>query len=127
MDIYLIRHTTPDVPKGTCYGASDLGVVETFPQEASAIKAILPSAHPEATVISSPLIRCKQLADTLFENQSIIVEESLKEMSFGDWELILWKEIDQTALKAWFPRFVTHAPPNGETFQQVYELSLIHI
>lgn len=121
MEIYLIRHTTPDIPKGTCYGASDLEVVDTFPQEAAAIKSVLPNTHQEATIISSPLIRCKQLAYTLFENHSITIEESLKEMSFGDWELTLWKEIDQTALKAWFPHFVTQAPPNGETFQQVFD------
>ena len=121
MEIFLIRHTTPDVPKGTCYGATDLGVVETFPEEAAAITSILPPIHQDAIIVSSPLIRCKKLADTLFSPERVIVEANLKEMSFGDWELQLWKEIDKEAMKAWFPNFVEKSPPNGESFQEVYD------
>jgi len=33
MEIYLIRHTTPDVAKGICYGQTDLDVANTFEEE----------------------------------------------------------------------------------------------
>lgn len=121
MEIYLIRHTTPNIPKDTCYGASDIDVVETFEEEAAAIKAVLPTFQENVFFVSSPLIRCKKLALFLSNGHPVHMEESLKEISFGDWELQKWKEIDQVAMKAWFPNFVTSAPPNGESFQQVYD------
>jgi len=121
METYLIRHTTPNIPKGTCYGASDIDVVESFVEEAAAIKAVLPTFQKQALFVSSPLIRCKKLAHSLSTDHPIYIEPQLKEMSFGDWELQKWKEIDRAAMNAWFPNFVTIAPPNGESFQEVYD------
>lgn len=37
MKIYLIRHTTPHIEKGICYGQTDLDVAETFNNEAEII------------------------------------------------------------------------------------------
>ena len=42
-EIYLIRHTTPEVEKGVCYGQTDLNLKNTFPQEAKRIKEITPN------------------------------------------------------------------------------------
>jgi len=120
METYLIRHTTPNIPKGTCYGASDIDVVDTFGEEAAAVKAVLPILQENSLFVSSPLIRCKKLAHSISMGQPILIEQPLKEMSFGDWELQKWKEIDRVAMNAWFPNFVTVAPPNGESFQEVY-------
>ena len=39
MNIYLIRHTSVDVPKGMCYGQSDVPLRSTFEEEAAAVKA----------------------------------------------------------------------------------------
>ena len=33
MEIYLVRHTTPAIEKGVCYGQTDLNVAETFEEE----------------------------------------------------------------------------------------------
>ena len=41
MEVILIRHTTPDVPTGTCYGQSDVPLKETFEEEAAVAKAAL--------------------------------------------------------------------------------------
>ena len=124
MDIYLIRHTTPKVDKGICYGATDLPVVETFPTEAKAVKAALPIYQATTTVYSSPLIRCHQLAQFIAPPQHIIVESSLREISFGDWEMHPWKSIDKTVMKNWFDNFVNIPPPNGEAFQTVYDRTI---
>ena len=35
MEIYLVRHTTPDVAKGICYGQADIDVTATFLAEAA--------------------------------------------------------------------------------------------
>ena len=53
MEIYLIRHTTPDVAKGICYGQTDLALTATFPEEAEHVLKQLP---PDLDVVySSPL------------------------------------------------------------------------
>lgn len=48
MDIYLIRHTTPDVPPGTCYGQSDVDVAASFMDEFSAL-------HPKLKHLPEPM------------------------------------------------------------------------
>jgi alpha-ribazole phosphatase len=42
MDIYLIRHTSVDVPKGLCYGQSNVSLTKTFEEEAKVIQKKLP-------------------------------------------------------------------------------------
>lgn len=43
MNIYLIRHTSVDVPKGLCYGQSDVPLRPTFEAEAAVTKAKIES------------------------------------------------------------------------------------
>lgn len=38
MELTMIRHTSVDVPKGTCYGQSDVALASTFLEEAAAVK-----------------------------------------------------------------------------------------
>ena len=45
MNIYLIRHTSVDVPKGLCYGQSDVPLRPTFEIEAAVTKAKIESIH----------------------------------------------------------------------------------
>ncbi len=119
MEIYLIRHTKPNINKDTCYGQADLDVVETFHEEAKCIQEYLPE-HIEA-VYSSPLKRCRQLAEHLFPKHPIYFDDRLKEISCGDWELKLWDEIDQDHLKAWMADFANVVIPGGESYTQLYE------
>ena len=73
-DIYLIRHTTPAVAKGVCYGQTDLDITETFLEEAEVIRQVLPAGI--AAVHSSPLQRCARLARHLFPGHSISLRTS---------------------------------------------------
>ena len=41
MNIYLIRHTLPNVLPGICYGHADLGLADSFPTELQSIQAKL--------------------------------------------------------------------------------------
>ena len=45
MKVYIIRHTAPDVPQGTCYGQTDVPLKETFETEARAVQAVCRSFH----------------------------------------------------------------------------------
>jgi alpha-ribazole phosphatase len=119
MEIYLIRHTRPDITKDRCYGQADLDVVETFHEEAQCIQEYLPK-HIEK-VYSSPLKRCRQLAEHLFPAHDLHFDDRLKEINCGEWELKLWDDIDQDLLKAWMDDFANVVIPGGESYTQLYE------
>ena len=61
MKVTMIRHTSVDVPKGMCYGWSDVPVAPTFEQEATETKKSLEGKSFDC-VFSSPLTRAKKLA-----------------------------------------------------------------
>lgn len=119
MEIYLIRHTTPDVIKGTCYGQADLDVVESFMDEASVIKQYLPKNIQQ--VYTSPLQRCRKLAEHLFPAHNLQLHDDLKEINCGEWELKLWNDIPQEVLMPWMNDFVNVRIPGGESYLDLYD------
>lgn len=118
MEIYLIRHTTPKVEKGICYGQADLDITETFLEEVEAIKPHLPS--DEIKVYSSPLQRCKKLADALFDGLAIDVHDDLMELNCGQWELLPWNDIPKEEIQPWMDDFVNVPVPKGESYVDLH-------
>jgi alpha-ribazole phosphatase len=117
MEVYLIRHTTPKVGKGICYGQTDLDIDETsFEQELNFIFKNLPKDIEK--YFSSPLKRCRQLAERL--STDFKVDERLMELNFGDWENKNWNEIDKTKLNEWMQDFAKISPPNGENYKALH-------
>lgn len=112
MDIYLIRHTTPAIEKGIIYGQTDIDVTPDFEKEATAIQQNIPTDTD--AVYSSPLQRCTKLAQFLF-NKDVIEDSRLQELNFGDWEGLMWGDVEEKQLNNWMENFVTTAPPNGES------------
>ncbi|MEX6691172.1 alpha-ribazole phosphatase [Danxiaibacter flavus] len=119
MEIYLIRHTTPDVARGICYGQADIDVTDSFHTEASLIKAYLPASIQQ--VHCSPLQRCRKLAELLFPQALIQYHDALKEINCGDWELKKWDDIDKAEIQPWMEDFVNVCIPNGENYVQLHE------
>lgn len=129
--IYLIRHTTPDVPKGVCYGQTNLDVMPSFEEEFLQITEKLQVFLDKNTIqkiYTSPLLRCQKLAQTLNQNilqyannQSFNIDfledARLMEMNFGDWEMKTWAHIHENDLNNWMNNFVTVKTPNGESFE----------
>ena len=62
MEVILIRHTSVDVPKGVCYGQTDVPLRDSFEEEASITAQQLQNDVFDA-VFTSPLSRCTRLAD----------------------------------------------------------------
>ena len=118
MEIYLIRHTTPDIEKGTCYGQADIGTTGSFYEEAHSIVQHVPS-HLSA-VYSSPLQRCRQLAEHLFPQKEIILDDRLKEINCGNWELQHWDDIEEPHLQRWMNDRINVCMPGGESYVQLY-------
>lgn len=119
MGIYLIRHTTPLVEKGTCYGQLDLDVTEAFHEEAALIKATLPPGIGK--VFTSPLQRCRKLAEHLFPAHELNHEPALMEINCGIWEGLHWDNIPPEEVRPWMDDFVNIKIPGGENYVEVYE------
>ena len=119
MEIYLVRHTAPDIARGICYGQADIGVKETFLSEAEIIKKHLPQ-HIN-TVYSSPLQRCKKLAEHLFSGHTIHLHNDLKEINCGLWELKPWDDIPREEIEPWMNDAITRQTPDGESYQDLYD------
>jgi alpha-ribazole phosphatase len=117
-EIYLIRHTTPSVEKGTCYGQADLDVTESFLEEAVLIKEHLPATIK--AVYASPLMRCSKLAQHLFPSHSISFHDELKEIHCGEWELLKWDDIPQELVTPWMNDFVNVRIPGGESYLDLF-------
>lgn len=117
MEIYLIRHTEPQLSKGLIYGRTDLPLAPTFAEEK--LKVI--SALPEdiEIVISSPSQRCLLLAQAI--SYDVIKDERLYELNFGDWEGKTWDTIDRQESEYWMEDYVNRRPPSGETMLEMKE------
>ena len=97
--IYLIRHTTPAVARGMCYGQTDLDVTESFHGEADLIRLHLPGDI--GLVYSSPLKRCTLLAQELFPNRPLHLSAGLMEIHCGDWEMRAWDDLPPAEVNPW--------------------------
>jgi alpha-ribazole phosphatase len=118
-DIYLIRHTTPAVAKGICYGQTDLAVTESFLEEAELIKQVLP--HPIAQVYSSPLQRCSRLAEWLFPGGCLALMPELMELHCGSWEMQPWDDLPKDEIDPWMADFVNIRVPGGESYLDLHQ------
>ena len=109
MRLHLIRHPKPVIAPGVCYGRHDCsaeGVVEA----ALALRVTFSASLP---VFSSPLIRCRALAEALHAHP--VIDDRLAEMHFGDWEGRRWDDIPRAELDAWAADVAGYAPPGGES------------
>ncbi|MCO6026546.1 alpha-ribazole phosphatase family protein [Prevotella cerevisiae] len=141
MKVILIRHTRVGVPPGTCYGWTDVPVAETFPQEAEATAKKLEEIitqdgvrHPLDAVYVSPLSRARKLAAFCGyaskgfpahpgrELGQAHVDERLKEMNMGKWEMQRYDDIPKNDpfILEWYKDYMHLACTGGESFPQLY-------
>lgn len=118
MEIYLIRHTTPDIVKGTYYGQTDVELPRSYEYDFDTLKKKIPRKFD--AVFTSPLSRCRNFAREL-ESNVFKSDDRLLEMNFGDWEMKLWNEIEKTSFEHWVNNFDVASAPNGESFQSLYD------
>ena len=116
MQLYLIRHPAPQVAAGVCYGRTDLPLAEDVAAAAARIVPQLPAHLP---MFTSPLQRCRQLADAL--HPAARSDPRLLEMDFGTWEMTPWNQIQREALDGWAADPLGYAPPRGESVGQMQE------
>ncbi len=120
MEVILVRHTSVDVPKGTCYGWTDVPVRDTFEQEAQATRLSLQQYLPLDMVYSSPLTRARKLA-AYCGYPDAVTDDRLKEMNMGEWEMQLYDEIRDSHLQEWYDDYINQPTTGGESFRQQYQ------
>lgn len=126
MRLWLIRHFEPDVSPGVCYGQTDLALskgIDIQSKRLTALRAQLTSLAPMGTALfSSPLRRCAEIAATLSDN--FVVDDRLRELYFGEWEMQTWDAIGAARLDAWANDVAGFRPPGGETGHELQQRAL---
>ena len=122
MKVTLIRHTKVDVPKGTCYGWSDVPVANSFEEEAAVTKQNLMKKQPFDAVFSSPLTRARKLAAYCGYPHPTL-DDRLKEINMGDWEMRLYDDIakEDPHILAWYEDYMHLEATGGESFPLLYD------
>lgn len=120
MDLYLIRHTRPQIEAGLCYGQLEVPLAPSCAEECSVVAARLPA--PEA-VWTSPLARCRTLAEAIGTHVGVVpvTDERLRELGFGEWEGRHWETIGRDQSERWAADYWNVSPPGGETYRELYE------
>lgn len=110
----LLRHTRPAVAEGICYGRSDLDLAPDFE---AALAVILRDLPPVACVVTSPLSRCRRLAEAIAAERALPLacDQRLREMDFGAWEGTPWAAVPRAELDAWAADFHGARPHGGES------------
>ncbi|MDE2296473.1 MAG: histidine phosphatase family protein [Gammaproteobacteria bacterium] len=119
MDVYLIRHTTPDIDPGICHGRLDAPLRSGVEDRVERLAGALPQAAPITTAASR---RCRGLADPLAARlgSTVTVDDRLREMDFGHWEGRPWRTIARAETDAWTRDFWNRAPPEGESYAAMH-------
>ncbi|WP_347988244.1 alpha-ribazole phosphatase [Methylomonas sp. AM2-LC] len=122
MEIYLVRHTTPAISPGICYGQTDIELADSFSEEFARLQNKL--KHLEKPLVySSPLKRCLHLAENMTQalNFDTVTQDArLQELNFGSWEMLAWPQIPKAELDAWTKNLTGYAPPQGESVQDLH-------
>lgn len=161
--IFLVRHGDVDVPSGVCYGQLDCAVTSSFNKDLQKLidyfqthclfsehqQQLQHQHHKEQKldlpiIITSPLIRCAQLAEglqTYFDNNysgpkdltskgsaskssaskdatsknAVQINQDFKEINFGQWEGQSWQSIGQKNIEEWNNDLLNFTFPDGES------------
>ena len=116
MKLFFLRHTSLNVEIDVFYGQTDLDVSDRFEEEVKLIKKKIKNFNIDTNYIkvySSPLKRCIKLTNKLTKNY--IVDERIKEMNLGDWEMKKMSSISKKEKLDWENNLLSFKIPNGES------------
>jgi alpha-ribazole phosphatase len=114
LELILVRHTRTVAPPGICYGQTDL--LPASDDDMVKVAGQLRS-YPSPTVFSSPLNRCRLLAEKI--SSQITFDDRLMELNFGNWEMKYWDDLRGPEVDEWMNDFVNVSCPKGESYAQM--------
>lgn len=113
MEIHLIRHTAVENPENLCYGFAEIPLRNTYPEDFAGVHL----DHDFDLIISSPLQRCRLLADHF--QWEYTTDERLREMNFGNWEMKKWTDIPEEEIVPWYRDFINVKASGGENLLEM--------
>ncbi len=119
MKLFFLRHTSLNVEADVFYGQTDLDVSRSFGKEVSKIIKKLIDFNIDIKRIktfTSPLVRCIKLTKEL--KQDYEIDERIKEMNLGDWEMKKMSSIPIKKKLEWENNLLTFKIPNGESNEE---------
>ena len=113
-----LRHPTPEVPSGMCYGRTDLDIAPIGHEQ---IERALQTTPKIKKILASPALRCRKLALSIAERDGVEpqFDERLWEMNMGEFEGMMWADIDRAKSEAWLADPINNSTPGGESFANV--------
>lgn len=116
----LARHPAVQVPRGVCYGQSDVALTTGWEVFASQLADCIRKAGIRM-LVASPLMRCRMPAEWVAAHTQceLLLEPRLKEISFGDWEMRPWDDVPPSALDEWALDLLGFSSPQGESGQEL--------
>ena len=119
--ILLVRHATAQ-GNGSFQGQRDVALAAAGRRELRGLCEKC-AGYPVRAVYASDLLRARQTADAVARQFGCQVEvrPELREMHFGEWEGLTWKQISARSPKlanTWLEGFPHQSAPGGETLAQ---------
>ncbi|MGC4406208.1 histidine phosphatase family protein [Methyloversatilis sp. MC4-4] len=108
--LWLVRHPPVAVERGICYGRSDVALAAPVAAAAATLRGELPVG---ATILSSPLRRCAELARAL--SDTVTFDHRLQEMDFGEWEMRRYDTLPRADIDLWSADVWGFRIPGGES------------
>lgn len=126
MNIYLVRHGETDFNiKKVYYGFTDVPLNSQGQAQCQVLKQKLINVKFD-TVIISPLIRVVNSAEIItgLNKENFHIYNQLKELNFGKWEDMHYKDIEKeysNEWQEWCKDWENYCIPEGESFKAFYE------
>jgi len=122
VQIVLLRHAQAEIHGRFC-GHSNPSLSVQGREQIPAIVECLSQIVPKA-ICTSDLRRAIETADPIARHFGLdyATSASLREMNFGAWEELTWKEVElqyPEDARAWAKLFPHHRPPGGESFLEL--------
>ena len=124
--LYIVRHGETEWNKiGRYQGITNVPLNENGIAQAKACGNALKDVHFDR-ILSSDLSRALVTAETICGNRQLEIktDERLREINFGDWEKLLFTEIEERwpgLINQMYRRPDIVKVPNGESFQEVQD------
>ncbi len=118
--LVLVRHAEPEGHAGRCVGQHDTELSRHGIAAALALGEMWREVGGSPVLVTSDLRRAASTANALAKAWGLEarVDARLRELSFGDWDGVLWKDVslrDAERLRAWGDDWIAVAPPGGES------------
>ena len=125
--IYLLRHGEVDFPEGVFYGQMDIPLSKTGKKQSRLAAKRLDGLDLDF-VVTSDLSRCTYVAESMrsLSRERIRREPALREINFGLWQGLSWKEIDEAwpgQMERRMNCLSSFRPPEGESLSDLWKRS----